>query len=216
MAYTALSIFDLDYTLVSMNTSFRFGLHLPRQKSRYVPPSVICIWYYLLYQAHSLSLTDLHEKAFQTIFKGRSLVDIQETVSHFLMNEFESHLYLPALERLRQAQNNNHYTVIVSSSPAMLVEPIAKKLEVNSWAATQYSVDDKGIINGIEQIVEGNYKARMAQSLMADMAIDSSCLTAYSDSLVDLPLLKVAGHPVGVNPDKHLKRICEKNGWEII
>jgi hypothetical protein len=39
---------------------------------------------------------------------------------------------------------------------------------------------------------------------------------AYSDSESDLPMLRIVGHPVAVNPDQELARVARKEGWEIL
>lgn len=39
---------------------------------------------------------------------------------------------------------------------------------------------------------------------------------AYADSIQDLPLLALVGHPVAVNPDQELLNEAELRGWEII
>jgi phosphoserine phosphatase len=40
-------------------------------------------------------------------------------------------------------------------------------------------------------------------------------VTAYSDSVHDLPLLTFADKAVAVNPDDHLRRIALEKGWKI-
>ncbi len=39
---------------------------------------------------------------------------------------------------------------------------------------------------------------------------------AYSDSVTDLPLLELVGHPHAVNPEKELKEVAEERGWPIL
>ena len=39
---------------------------------------------------------------------------------------------------------------------------------------------------------------------------------AYSDSITDLPLLEVVGHPTAVNPDRALRRVAEERGWPVL
>src|SRR5262249_53938583 len=38
---------------------------------------------------------------------------------------------------------------------------------------------------------------------------------AYSDSITDLPMLELVGHPVVVNGDKELERVAHERDWEI-
>jgi phosphoserine phosphatase len=62
--------------------------------------------------------------------------------------------------------------------------------------------------------VEG--KATFLQALSTKMGIPIDEITAYSDSFLDLPFLKEAGHAVGVNPDNKLRAMCNQYQWDII
>ena len=46
--------------------------------------------------------------------------------------------------------------------------------------------------------------------------IDLAASYAYSDSESDLPMLRLVGHPVAVNPDSELARDRAREGWEIL
>ena len=46
--------------------------------------------------------------------------------------------------------------------------------------------------------------------------IDLAASYAYSDSESDLPMLRVVGHPIVVNPDAELRGIAAAEGWEVI
>ncbi|HYA52228.1 MAG TPA: HAD-IB family hydrolase, partial [Streptosporangiaceae bacterium] len=39
---------------------------------------------------------------------------------------------------------------------------------------------------------------------------------AYSDSVTDLPMLEIVGHPRAVNPDRALRRIAQQRGWPVL
>lgn len=212
----SLSIFDLDHTLLSVNSSFSFSLKLERKSLFHLPPALYCIWYYLRHQYFGLSIRDLHQYAFQSMFKGRRLQDLEHEAQFFIDSHLSTFLYQPALLRLRQAQLQNHQIVIMSSSPTFLVEPIAKKLGVDMWYGSIYRADGAGCLSEIQQIVEGQYKAQIVRDIQVEYQIPSTFTCAYSDSYLDLPLLEMAGKAVGVNPDRRLKEFCVKYGWEII
>jgi phosphoserine phosphatase len=53
------------------------------------------------------------------------------------------------------------------------------------------------------------------RSLAQEEGIDLQASYAYSDSITDLPMLEVVGHPVVVNPDAELAAIAEERGWEM-
>jgi phosphoserine phosphatase len=39
---------------------------------------------------------------------------------------------------------------------------------------------------------------------------------AYGDTVLDIPLLEHADHPVAVYPDEKLRAMATERGWEII
>src|ERR671923_103536 len=59
-------------------------------------------------------------------------------------------------------------------------------------------------------------KAEAIRELAAGEGIDLAESYAYSDSESDLPMLRVVGHPVAVNPDAKLQRIAREEGWRIM
>ena len=78
------------------------------------------------------------------------------------------------------------------------------------------------VLDGVYTGREGgpfNYREGKAQALreLAEREdIDLAASYAYSDSESDLPMLRLVGHPVAVNPDKELARVAREEGWEIM
>lgn len=105
---------------------------------------------------------------------------------------------------------------ILSSSPDFLVESIAKRLNIPYWIGTCYRVDQEGQICEIAQVVDGEYKAEFLHQLMRRYQLNKEQVTAYSDSLLDLPMMNVAGVKVGVNPGRLFYSHCKKHHWNII
>ena len=59
-------------------------------------------------------------------------------------------------------------------------------------------------------------KAQAICELAQEPSLDLSASYAYSDSESDLPMLRVVGHPVAVNPDAELERVARAEGWEVM
>lgn len=212
-----ISVFDLDHTLFSGNSSFSFGLYLFRKKHySFAHLLAISVVYALVY-AGVLSIAKLHEVGFKYLFRGKSEIELKEWVEEFLNEKsFETHLYKPAFEKLKAAQAEGQLTVILSTSPAFIVEAISKRLNVTHWRATQYALDNERRFCHILHIMQGEDKARCIEELCQQHGLNKRAVTAYSDSYLDLPLLLIAGSPIGVNPDRKLRSICKKKHWPII
>jgi phosphoserine phosphatase len=84
------------------------------------------------------------------------------------------------------------------------------------WTGTPYLSDPQGRFTSIGSVLEGQGKADIVIKLAQQMDLPLTDTIVYSDSYLDLPVLKIAGRAIGVKPDDHLKRICLQNGWEIL
>ena len=213
--YTGISVFDLDHTLITANSSFRFGAYLYRRG--FFPFSVLmrCLSYYMSHKWLGLSIFDLHHKIFLVLFQGRQSSEIENYVEEFLDQELHTLLYDPVVKRLQDAKEKGHYTLILSASPHFIVRSIASRLNVHSYQSSFYVTDSQGCYKGIDSIVEGEKKVECVKHVIKQMGITAS-IYAYSDSCLDLPVLKMAEHAIAVKPDRRLRQISLKNGWEIM
>jgi HAD superfamily hydrolase (TIGR01490 family) len=86
-----------------------------------------------------------------------------------------------------------------------------------------------GAVGSVSEVVDGVYtgepggpftyrdgKAQAIRELAAREDIDLEASWAYSDSESDLPMLRLVGHPVAVNPDQPLARVAREEGWDVM
>jgi phosphoserine phosphatase len=62
----------------------------------------------------------------------------------------------------------------------------------------------------------GEEKVNRLNSYCAEKKINPAVTWYYGDSIADFPVLKSAGNPVCVDPDKKLLREAIKRNWKII
>jgi HAD superfamily hydrolase (TIGR01490 family) len=210
------SCFDLDHTLLQVNSSFRFGVYLYKKGVFSFFAMLYLAGCYTLHSLHIISIPTLQNLIFKKLFLGRSYSEMQEHANAFFEQHFYRILYLPAIIRLQQVQQEGQYTVILSSSPDFLVKLCAERLKVDAWAATEYALDRNNCFSKISKFMLGEAKASYLQALGEFLAIPKKDMTAYSDSHLDLPFLQAAGTAVGVNPNKILRILCEENNWAIL
>ncbi|MDP1835899.1 MAG: HAD-IB family hydrolase [Chlamydiales bacterium] len=216
MSVGSIDAFDLDHTLIKANASFRFGAYLFRKKVFNVLDLISLLSFYARFKFFGMPVYELHHKAFQTLFKGRLLLQMRTYVDSFLDEHLVELFYPPAIERLRDAQHQDHVTAIFSSSPDFLVEPIAKRLGVHYWGGSSYDVGSTGCFQAVSKVLEGEDKVTLLQRLVEGLGVGLDSVTVYSDSMLDLPFLKAAGKAVAVNPDKELRALSVQQGWEVI
>jgi HAD superfamily hydrolase (TIGR01490 family) len=105
---------------------------------------------------------------------------------------------------------------LVTATPEELALIIANRLKLTGALGTvAESVD--GVYTGrlIGDVLHGEAKAAAVRELAARQGLDLADCAAYSDSINDLPMLSLVGHPVAVNPDSALRGEARERGWPI-
>lgn len=204
-----LSAFDLDGTLVTKNSSLAFCRFL--YGKGYFGPSefLFVMGAYLRHRFFRTSLYSLHNQAFRALFHGKEFAVLHKLAVEFVETKLPSLLYTPALIRLQREGG-----VILSNSPALLVEPIAEALGVESAVGSAYAVDNRGRLSAISTVVDGKAKRALLEKLKEKGGFDATL--AYSDSFLDLPFLEGATQAIVVRPDRRLASHAKKRGWEVL
>lgn len=140
---------------------------------------------------------------------------VRAVVTEVLEEVMSPLIYSEALELMHDHRAAGRLVCIVSSSPEEVVEPLAKMLYVDRYIATRPKIIDGKYTGELDFYAYGPHKAEAIRDLAEDLDIDLGGSFAYSDSVTDLPMLEVVGHPVVVNPDKVLRRLATDNGWQI-
>ncbi|MFT7598371.1 MAG: putative phosphoserine phosphatase/1-acylglycerol-3-phosphate O-acyltransferase [Acidimicrobiales bacterium] len=107
--------------------------------------------------------------------------------------------------------------VLATTTPYDVVKPFADLLGFDDVLATRYRVDGAkydGSIDG--EFVWSRGKARSAKAWSRSRSIELADSYAYSDSIFDVPLLSLVGHPVAVNPDPRLFVFATVRRWETV
>lgn len=125
----------------------------------------------------------------------------------------------PILEKWRGHQEQGHRTYIVSGGLQPCVAYIARHLDADGYWGTRVEERDGRLTGGIlPPVVMGDDKRRGVLAMLQDEGsqVDWSASYAYADSLHDLPVLEMVGHPVAVYPDRELAQVAAERGWAII
>ncbi len=198
--------FDLDGTLLSQNSSFSFCRWLCRQGVFSHLDLLYCLSLYSAHLLFGLSLLALHTHVFERLFRGRSVDRLRPYVDPFIQTLC---WYEPALTRLKELREQGAEVHIFSNSPRFLVEPIAASVGVKNVFATDYKIDNAGLMWNIASLVDGKKKGEMLQAFKNETI-------AFSDSHHDLPFLQAASRAVAVSPNRRLSKIAAQQKWEIL
>jgi len=122
------------------------------------------------------------------------------------------------LEIAHAHQDQGRQVYIVTAASQDLAEILAQVLAFDGAIGSQFSEVVDGVYTGRPTglFIYRADKARAVQQLAEQRNIDLADSYAYSDSESDLPMLRVVGNPVAVNPDRELLRIAREEDWEIV
>ena len=212
------AFFDLDRTLIAGSSSFQFGR--------------------AAYKAGMLSRRDIARDAYENIvFRLRGSTDagtdaIRERVGEMLqgarvrdLQRLSGPVLAGVLPRLYPRMLEIAYEHQDAGRPIFICSAAAQ--EMAELMAVVLTFD--GAVGSVSGVVDGHYtgrpggpftyregKAAAIRELAVREQIDLSASWAYSDSESDLPMLRLVGHPVAVNPDAELERVARAEHWEIM
>jgi phosphoserine phosphatase len=141
---------------------------------------------------------------------------VREIVADTLHNIVEPLVYEEAVSLIAEHQLAGRDVIIVSASGSEMVEPIGELLGVDAVIATRLSTEEGRYTGAIDFYAYAENKATAMQELAVLKGYDLAASFAYSDSITDVHMLEIVGHPHAVNPDKELRRVARENGWKIL
>ena len=128
-------------------------------------------------------------------------------------------IYPQVLELAYEHQDEGRRVYIVTAASQELADDAGaacSRSTARSARSSPRSID--GVYTGrpTGPFVYGEEKARAIEQLAEREGIDLEQSYAYSDSASDLPMLRLVGHPVAVNPDSELASAAREEGWEVL
>jgi HAD superfamily hydrolase (TIGR01490 family) len=215
-----LALFDLDNTLLAGDSDFEWAeflisqgvldreLHQARNAKFYedYKNGTLDIHAFLEFQLKPLSQ---HPRSQLDAWHRKYM----ETKIHGMMTDKSRAL----VEKHRQAGD---LMMVITATNGFVTAPIARAFGIENLIATipeEIDGEFTGRVSGVPSFKEGKVTRLHAWLHERGQGLaDFEETWFYSDSLNDLPLLKVVGHPVAVDPDPTLRAYAEEANWLII
>lgn len=114
------------------------------------------------------------------------------------------------IARLMLYAENNADVYIASSVYQPAVESFARRVGAKAIGTPVEIIN--GRVQLASELVASEKKIEQVLSRIGVERVDF----AYGDTMMDVPLLEHAEHPVAVYPEDNLRALAKKRGWEII
>lgn len=215
---SAAAFFDLDRTLIAGASVFPFGVEAWR--TGLVKNADIA-----RFAAGAIAFKLFGDKGDRSEGTRVEILGHVEGVSVELLDEVSRRVLPHLTARVRPESRKlitmhhdaGRETWIVSASPFGIVQPLAETLGMTGAIATKGKIVEGHYTAELDgPFVYGAGKVEAMAKLAADRGYDLRACYAYSDSISDLPMLELVGHPVAVNPDGDLEDIAHDRGWPIV
>ncbi|MGI8515125.1 MAG: HAD family hydrolase [Acidimicrobiia bacterium] len=215
---TSAAFFDLDRTLISGASVFPFGVEAWR--TGLLKNSDIA-----KYAAGALAFLAFGDKGVKSEGTRAAILGHVDGVSVEMLDEVSAKVLPKLIDRVRPESHKllqMHHDAgremwIVSASPYGIVAPLADTLGMTGAIATRGKVIEGHYSAELEgPFVYGAGKADAIARLATERNYDLVASYAYSDSISDLPMLELVGHPVAVNPDSQLENTAHDRGWPVV
>ncbi len=215
-----LALFDLDHTLLPIDSDFEWGQFTTR--IGWCDPVAFGRRnnaFYADYQAGTLDVHDYVRFATEAL---RAQGADAATAAHarFMQEVVQPAIRPEALALLQQHRDAGDQVVIITATNEFVTGPIARALGVQELIAVQLARGSDGwytgAIEGVPSMRAGKV-TRMEQWLARrGWGWGDVHSTFYSDSLNDVPLLECVDMPVATNPDERLRTLAGERGWRVL
>jgi HAD superfamily hydrolase (TIGR01490 family) len=214
----AAAFFDLDKTIIARSSTLAFsrpfyagGLITRRAVLR----SAYAHFLFMAGGADHDQMERMREYLSRMV-TGWDVQQVRDIVAETLTDLIEPVVYREATALIEEHKAAGRDVVIVSSSGAEVVEPIAAMLGANRAVATRMVVSEGHYTGEIEFYAYAANKAAAIRQLSTEEGYHLPDCHAYSDSITDLPMLEAVGHPTAVNPDRALRREATSRDWPVL
>lgn len=215
----AAAFFDLDRTVISGASAFPFAVEAWRQGM--ATRADIARWtreaisFLIAGDKGEDTSMDIRSE-FLTRIEGAPVADLDK-ISQAILPKLIERVRPESRKLIAMHHEAGRDTWIVSASPQRIVEPLAASLGMTGAIGTKGEIVDGYFTGDLDgPFIYGFGKAEAIEKLAGDRGYDLTLSYAYSDSVSDLPMMELVGHPVAVNPDSELNTLAHDRGWPIV
>jgi HAD superfamily hydrolase (TIGR01490 family) len=218
---SSLCLFDLDYTLLPIDSDHAWGEFLialgwvdaERHRARNDA-------FFAQYQDGTLDIAAYVD--FATLpWRERPAAEQAAAQARFMREVIGPALRPEARALVEEHRRRGDLMAIVTATNEFVTRPIADAFGVETLIAVELERDAGGAVTGriagTPSFREG--KTRRVEQWLAGLGRrvqDFERVSVYSDSLNDLPLLELATHPVATNPSAALADLARERGWPLL
>lgn len=213
------AFYDLEGTLVSTNLVHTLGFYARRQSTlgkslKMTTATLLSLPVFAVTDQYSRKVfNDLYFKR----YKGQS----EDRLRYFAQELFEDVIkpgvFPGSYELIEKSRSLGLRQVVITGALDLSVKPLMEHLNI-----TEYVTNRLEFVNGVATgrllppVMAAATKASWIRTFSEREGISLSDSYAYTDSMSDLPMLSIVGHPAVINPDMRLRQTALHHDWPIL
>lgn len=215
----AAAFYDLEGTLVSTNLVHTLGFYARHQQGilRSLRKSAATLASIPLFAATDAYSRMVFNDLFFKRYKGETADRLRFLADDLFEKVLRPAVFPGAFELIEKSRSLGLRQVVVTGALDISVERLMGHLGVDDFVANRLEFVN-GVATGrlLPPVLASATKASWIRTYAEREGLNLSESFAYSDSMSDLPMLSVVGHPAAVNPDMRLRQTALHHDWPIL
>ena len=213
------AFFDVDNTLMRGASIYHFARGLAARKMFSARDLARMTWGQLSFRlrgAENSDHIDAAREAALAFVAGHKVEDIVRLGEEIYDESMADRIWAGTRELTQRHLQAGQRVWLVTATPVELASILSRRLGLTGALGTVAETRD-GVYTGrlVGGLLHGEAKAAAIQALAIREGLDLARCSAYSDSLNDLPMLRLVGYANVVNPDPGLRTEARSHGWPV-
>lgn len=207
------AFFDVDGTLLAETTTYLFARIMRRRGLLRRSFILRAVYHGLQHKFGRLDYGKLVAFGLKNIAQI-PIIDLERIAYENFAEHVKPRLYEGVAEHLAGLRRRGTEVVLVSSSPGIVIEPLALYLGCTGTLTTPVRIERGRLVGmGEGPPCYGEGKLHWASRWAAERGIPMDETAAYADNWSDRALLERVGRAVVVHPRGKLRRLARRRGW---
>lgn len=215
----AAAFYDLEGTLVSTNLVHTLAFYAKRQQGLWqtAKKSLGTIARLPLFGVAELYSRNVFNEVFFKSYEGLSYDRLRYFSDELFEEVLKPAIFPGTPDLIAAGKKIGQRQVVITGALDFTIERLMDHLGIDDYKANHME-----FVNGystgriIPPVMASATKATWMREYAERENINLSDSYAYSDSISDLPMLSIVGHPVAVCPDMRLKQTAMQHDWPVL
>lgn len=208
------ALFDMDRTLVSVNTGNLYIKWRYQRREAGLRDVAKFVAWMTQYTLGVIDPVDVTSRALR-LLEGVEEHGFREECRRWYEAMVRPHISDNARDAVERHRRRGEVVAILSASTPYATQPLADDLGIEHVLCTQLIVRDGRFTGTYDELCYGQGKVDIAERWASEHGVDLSRSTFYTDSVSDLPMLERVGAPRIVNPDPRLRLHALRRRWPV-